>query len=162
MVVVGILGAIGLGRYFDRKGFDADEFAEQSRAVIRYGQKVAVAQNRAVFVRLDGTSVALCFDTACSATSRVLPAGANNSGSSATLAACGNTTSWACEAKPNNIVYAVAPASSSFYFDGQGKPFATADTIPSAASSFVRLTITISGDGSSRAVIVEQETGYVH
>lgn len=163
MVIIFVLAAIGLARFFDRKAFDADEFAEQSRSMIRYGQKVAVAQNRPVFVLFAGTTVALCFDTACSSTSRVLPAAGSNTGSSATLAACSNTSSWACEAKPTNIVYSVTPAgTTSFYYDAQGRPFAMADAIPSATSTFTPLTITISGDGSSRAVIVERETGYVH
>lgn len=169
MVLIGILGAVAMGRFFDRKGFDADGFAEQSRAMLRYAQKVAVAQNRAVYVRLNGTSVALCFEPACAAANRVLPAAGANSGSSATLAACGNTAAWACEAKPAGITYVLAPTSgygsgdaSYFYFDAQGKPYASANSYPSAMSSFLPLTITVAGDGGSRSITVEQETGYVH
>lgn len=161
IVLMGILGAVGVTRYFDRKTFDASEFIDQAKSMLRYAQKTAVAQNRPVYVRLNGASVALCFDAACN--TRVLPAAGTNSGNSLTLAACNNATAWACESKPANITYVLAPsATTSFFFDPQGKPFSVGDTYPGLTSSFATLTMTISGDGSSRTITVEQETGYVH
>jgi MSHA pilin protein MshC len=165
IVIMGILSAIGIGRFFDRKSFDAEEFAAQSKGMLRYAQKTAIAQNRPVYVSLNGSSVSLCFaaGATCVAASRVLPAAGGNSGGSATLAACGNTTAWACEANPAGITYALTPAGGSgFYFDAQGKPFAAGDAYPSSISTFATLIMAVSGDGMSRSLTVEQETGYVH
>ena len=69
IVIMGIMGAVAASRYFDRSSFDASAYTEQVRAMLRYGQKVAIAQNRPVFVRLDGSSVALCFTSSCTETS---------------------------------------------------------------------------------------------
>lgn len=164
LVIIGVLGAIASTRYFDRQTFDAASFADQSRAMLRYAQKVAVAQNRAVFVRLDLNSVALCFDSACSATSRLAAPSGANSQSVATRDRCGSDT-WYCEGVPRGISYALAPAAATpyvFYFDAQGKPYAATDAQGSPTSTFARLVMAISGDGSSRSVTVEPETGYVH
>jgi len=158
MVIVGILSAVALPRFFDRKVFDARGFADRMSSMLRFAQKYAVAQRRPVFVRLDGASVALCLDAGCSTSGRIrAPAGAN-SGSAATLAACGNDNSWSCEAVPSGLTY--TSGLSMFYFSGQGKPYLQTDVPP--ASGFTGLTIAISGDGSTRNITVEAETGYVH
>lgn len=162
MVIIGVLGAVAATRYFDRTGFDADAFTGQVRAMLRYAQKVAVAQNRDVFVRLDGNSVAVCFDSACSSTGRVTaPAGAN-SGAAATLLRCGNSTTWLCEAPPAGVTATVSGNGALFRFDALGKPFSSADAASAGVSTFQRVALTIGGDGSSRTVTVEPETGYVH
>jgi hypothetical protein len=49
-----------------------------------------------------------------------------------------------------------------FRFDALGKPFKDGDPLASAASSFERTEINITGDGSTRKVTVEPETGYVY
>lgn len=72
MVLIGILGAIGLSRFFDRSAFDASASAEQSLAMLRYAQKLAIAQSRPVFVRFDGTNMHLCFTAACAPGQEVL------------------------------------------------------------------------------------------
>jgi MSHA pilin protein MshC len=168
MILAGILGAIGVARFFDRNSFDADAFTGQARAMLRYAQKVAVAQNRAVLVRLDGDSIALCFDRGCSAANQVLAPSGANSGSSATQAYCGSSV-WYCEGRPASVTSslswsgtAAAPGPGSFYFDAQGKPYAAADPDGSVKSRFARLTMVIGGDGEARAVTVVPETGYVY
>jgi MSHA pilin protein MshC len=168
MIIIGILSAVGMMRFFDRKGYDADEFVGQAKSILRYGQKVAIAQNRPVYVRLNGASVALCFDSACTAANRVQAPGGANSGTSATLAACSNDGKWQCEAVPSNVSYALTPsapysgANNFFYFDALGKPYAAVDATTSATSTFAPLTISVSADGTARPIVVEQETGYVH
>jgi len=158
MIIIGVLAAVALPRLAERSSFDARGFADQMSAMLRYAQKSAVAQHRAVFVRLDGASIALCLDAGCTAAGRVrAPAGAN-SGKPATLAACGNDKAWFCEALPAGIGYAAALPM--FYFNALGKPYLPADVPPN--SSFASLPIAISGDGSTRIVTVEQETGYAH
>ena len=163
MVIIGILGAIGTARYFDRAVFDAAAYTEQMRGLIRYGQKVAVAQNRAVYVRLDGNSVALCFNNAnpCSTAAQVQAASGSNSASKETVAFCAAATSWACEGKPNGVSYTSTPAVALFYFDALGKPYADADT--TYVSTFTRLTVNVaSGDGTTSSITVEAESGHVY
>ena len=155
MVLIGVLGAVGASRFFDRSGFDAAAFAEQTRSTIRFAQKLAVAQNRPVFVRLDGDSVALCFDVPgpdCAPASQVLAPTGANSGNAATKTHCGSAT-WFCEGRPDGIHYRTAPALAHFAFDALGRP---------DAGAAQGLTITITGDGETRTVSVVHETGYVH
>ncbi|MDC8760400.1 type II secretion system protein [Janthinobacterium sp. hw3] len=156
MVIIGILAAVGAARFFDRQGFDADAFTAQVKALLRHGQKVAIAQNRAVFVRLDGQSVALCFDAGCA--SRLQPPSAQNSGSATTLSRCGNDPAWACEGAPAGVTVSGA---ATFRFDALGKPFAATDAAEASVSTFRTLALSVSGDGNARPVRVEQETGYV-
>jgi MSHA pilin protein MshC len=163
MVLVGILGAVGVARFFDRTGFDADAFTEQTRAMLRYAQKVAIAQHRPVFVRLDGKSVALCFTSSapCAVAQQVIAPSGANSGSGPTRASCGSGA-WYCEGNPAGISYtvnipAVSPGPGTFFsFDALGSPFG-----PDGSAGFPGLAITITGDGLVRTVSVARETGYV-
>lgn len=158
IVVVGILAAFAAPRFMQNETFDARTFTDQNLSMLRYAQKLAIAQNRPVFALLNGNRIALCFQVACATADRVLaPAGAN-SGSVATVTACGNTGTWFCEGRPNNVSY--TPASAVFYFNALGRPFATGDIEP--VSSFGRLNIAIGGGGITRTIVVEAETGYVH
>jgi MSHA pilin protein MshC len=163
MVLIGILGAVGAARFFDRTGFDADAFTEQTRAMLRYAQKVAIAQHRRVFVRMDGNSIALCFskEAPCATTDQVLAPSGANSGSDTTRTNCGSVV-WYCEGKPAGVNYTLGPgatyagAASYFYFDALGRPYDASDS-----AQFPGLTIAIAGDGINRAVSVAQETGHV-
>jgi MSHA pilin protein MshC len=166
IVLIGILGAVASARYFDNAGFDASAYAEQTRTMLRYAQKSAIAQHRPVYVVFGARRVALCFnfrlDASCSGANRVLaPAGAN-SGAKATVAACAGAD-WYCEATPANLAYALPVAGTAyFFFDPQGRPFAAADAYPGDASSFAGLVLRITGDGLKHDVTVSQETGYVY
>ncbi len=161
IIIVGILGAIGAVRYFDRRGFDAAAFAEQTRAALRFTQKLAVAQNRAVFAQLNGSTVALCFASTspCPANSRV-PALGSNGGA----AACA-PSSWYCEAPPGSVAYAVSPSAlSTLCFTALGQPGVpvSGSTVACNTSAFLSLTVNITGDGNTTAVNVAPETGYVY
>jgi MSHA pilin protein MshC len=165
MVLIGILGAVASARYFDSAGFDAAAYAEQTRSMLRYAQKIAVAQRRPVFVVFDVKRIALCFnyrlDASCSGANRVLaPAGAN-SGSSATVAECG-AADWYCEGTPANLAYTQTASPGYFFFDALGRPFSAADPYPGEPASFAGLVVRITGDGLNHDVTVSQETGYVH
>ncbi len=59
MVLVGILAVAALPRFFDQNVFEARGFLDETRALLRYGQKAAVAQRRTVCVALAGNGVAL-------------------------------------------------------------------------------------------------------
>lgn len=161
LVVGGILAAVAMPRFFQKDSFDARSFADQNVSMLRYAQKLAIAQNRPVFVLLNGSRIALCFSAACEASNRVLPPAGGNSGRKATLAACANATAWLCEGAPDKISYSVPQEAAAFYFNALGRPYKSTDTEP--VSSFpARVSIGISGGGIARTIVVEGETGYVH
>jgi MSHA pilin protein MshC len=99
-------------------------------SAIRYGQKVAIAQHRNVFVVATASSVSLCFDAGCAA---FVPSPAD--GGPFTVAA------------PSGIALTAA----SFGFNALGQP-----------SPNAQVTLSVTGDGTTRQIVVEQETGYVH
>ena len=59
MVVVGILAVAALPRFFDRSVFEARGFLDETRALLRYAQKTAVAQRRTVCVAFAAGGAAL-------------------------------------------------------------------------------------------------------
>lgn len=159
IVVVGILAAFAAPRFVQNEVLDARAFTDQNLNMLRYAQKLAIAQNRPVFVLLTSNRIALCFSAACEASNRVLAPAGTNTGSSATLAQCGTDRSWFCEGKPDKVTYGVPQAGISLYFNALGRPFQATDIDP--LSKFSKLNIAIGG-GPVRNVMVEAETGYVH
>lgn len=153
MIMVGVLAVFALPRFFDRLTFDELAFHDQTKSMLRYAQKLAVAQNRSVFVRLNGSSVALCYDSGCS--SHVAPPSGRGSGA----AACGNDADWFCEAPPSGVTY--SSPNTLFYFSAHGKPYNPGDTVLNSTFT-TQLAITITSSGSTRVIYVEQETGHVH
>ena len=63
MVVVGILAVFASSKFADRADFQARGFQDETRSLMRYAQKTAIAQRRAVCVALNATGVALTIDT---------------------------------------------------------------------------------------------------
>lgn len=167
MVLIGILGAVASARYFDSAGFDAAAYTEQSRSMLRYAQKIAIAQHRPVYVVFDVKRIALCFnfrnDPTCSPANRVLAPTGANSGSSTTVAQCG-AADWYCEGTPANLAYALPGGAipGYFFFDALGRPFGAADPYPGEPASFAGLVLRITGDGLNHDVAVSQDTGYVN
>jgi MSHA pilin protein MshC len=161
-VLTGILGAVASSRFIGRESFDTRAYTDQTLAQLRFAQKVAISQNRQVFVRLNGASIALCFDAGCA--TRVLASG-GNSASSKTLAACAQDKSWYCEAPPGATIYALLPALDAskqyFFFSALGKPYAATDK-PGGDATFSRLELAIQRGGERQSVYVEEDTGYVH
>ncbi|MYN43044.1 MSHA biogenesis protein MshC [Duganella sp. FT109W] len=176
IVVIGILGAIGASRFFDNTAFENRAYADQVRSLIRYAQKLAVVQNRAIFVRSDGNSFAVCSNAACNANDIIVAPGGNN-GSPATKLNClqGNAyaAQWMCVGRPANVVItaeAVRPelaAGGFFSFDAMGRPFnkdgtAMTATLPGAAVINVpAMTLTFASGGNTAILAIWPETGYV-
>jgi len=156
IVLVGILSALAITRFFDRTVYDTEAATEQLRTILRYGQKVAIAQHRNVFVILGPNSAALCFanEANCAAANQVQAPSGQNSDSAATRAAC-NARTWMCEGRPNNVAGAASRNITAFGFNALGQPFDI------NATTFGGLTITLSGSGNTRTVGVAPETGYV-
>ena len=157
MVIIGILAAVAASRFFGNSSVDSRVYGDQLAATLRYGQKMAIAQNRNVYARINANGVALCYQADCASGARVLaPAGAN-SDSTTTQTLCAQLT-WACEAPPSGVTVGVT---TQFYFDPVGKPFALADVPPTPTSTFTTLSVPVGGSGP-RTITVEAETGYVH
>jgi MSHA pilin protein MshC len=158
MLLIGILGAVGVARFFDRTGYDADAFTEQTRAMLRYAQKIAIAQNRPAYVRFDSGRIALCLDktTPCPSGSQVLAPSGSNSGTAATTASCASAT-WYCEGIPQGVSVVLPTGTSFLSFDALGRPFNDAGAlVPSGLALNIR-------DGVvGRQISVAPETGYVY
>lgn len=174
MVVMGALGAIGVARFFNNSTFEAREYADQAKAIIRYGQKLAVAQNRPIYVSAGGSSFALCTASACAVGNLVPSPSGSNSGGTATKAQCqiagSYVSNWMCEGKPASVSVSSNRASETgpgglFFFDAMGRPYNAADAgnaYGSASSFTTALNLTFTGGGVSVPVVIEAETGYVH
>lgn len=66
IAIAGILAAFAASR-INTRSFETEGFANQSRAMIRYAQKLAIAQRQTVAVVFTDTNIKLCYtDTACS------------------------------------------------------------------------------------------------
>ena len=157
IVVIGILGAIGASRFFDNSTFAGRAYADQAKSVVRYAQKLAIAQNRFVFVRATPAGFAVCFNTAncASPADLAFAPGGSNSGSAATRAACtlnnNYVANWLCEGTPPGVVVTGVAPGNAFSFDRMGRP-----------SFGAPLTLTFTSGASVYQFTVENETGYVH
>jgi MSHA pilin protein MshC len=151
MVIMSILLFVAAPRFFDHNTFDVRLFEDRIQTMLQYAQKTAIAQNRKIYVRLNGSSVALCLDATCSDDAHKLAAPGGSSGS------CGGSANafWMCEGIPAGVT--LSPATAGFFFNALGKPFDTG-----GASLSAQLDIAVTADGQSHHVYVEQETGYVH
>lgn len=131
-MVVGILALVATPRFFDRIGFDARAFSDQTRAMLRYAQKLAVAQRRDIYVAVGSSDIRLCYDAACAVT----------------VARPGDAGDFR-----NGVPQGVTLTSSAalFRFTAIGRP------LPDATQR-----IQVSGGGDTHVVNVERETGYVH
>ncbi len=152
IIILGILGATAAGRFFDRNVMDSKSYADSAASLIRYAQKVAIAQNREVWVAVVSGGIKLCYDSACNASDYVIAPGSSNSGSDSNF--CNGSTTWACEATAAGI--ALAPTVD-FYFDPLGKPFLSAGNAFTSAQEII-----VTGGPELHTVTVEMETGYVH
>lgn len=133
LVVVGALAVFALPRLFDRASFDARGFHDQVGSALRFARKAAIAQRRTVCVSVAAGTVTL---TAAAAPPPSIACGGGveipGTGTNVLTAPAGVTLS---------------PAS--FHFTALGQ--AVAGTV-----------ITVTGDGTSRTITVEGETGHVH
>ena len=153
IIIIGVLGASAAGRFMDRNVMDSRTFSDQGAALVRYAQKLAIAQNRDVWVVLASGGIKLCYSAACTAPERVTAPGGSNTATSAATDFCDGSSSWACEAPPSGLRFGTT---TSFYFDAVGKPFATGGALAAPQA------ISVIGGPAVRTFTVEMETGYVH
>ncbi len=132
MVIIGIVAAVAVPRFFDNNVFQSRGFADQVAASLRYAQKVAIAQRRNVCVAFTANSVTLTVASAAGAASPCNTSLQFPTGDAAYVITA-----------PASVAFTAAPAD--FNFDALGRPSAaTAGTI------------------GSTTITVEAETGYVH
>lgn len=62
IVLLGIISVVALPRFADRSDFQARGFQDETKSLLRYAQKAAIAQRRNVCVALAGTGVTLTID----------------------------------------------------------------------------------------------------
>jgi MSHA pilin protein MshC len=60
MVILGIIAAVAMPRFFDTNVFQERGAADQVRAALRYGQKIAIAQRGAVSVNITAAANSDC------------------------------------------------------------------------------------------------------
>lgn len=134
LIILAILAALGLGRFGATHTFEARGFADQAAALVRYGQKLAIARHGPIFVAQQVDRLQLC-----RAAGNPCPAGQGAPGPE------GETPFEALA--PADVV--ISATAANFSFDANGRP-----------SQAVVLTFN-SADGATN-LTVEAETGYVH
>ncbi len=60
LIIIGVLAVAAMPRFADRQSFDARGFYDQSLAMARYAQKVAIAQHTNVFFNASAASNTVC------------------------------------------------------------------------------------------------------
>lgn len=141
LVLLGIISFVAVSRFADTGAFTTVSQADQVRSVLRYAQKLAVAQNRPIHVRVSTTDVSACFNVC--GTAIASPSG--------TVAIDNGITVTANTALPFLM-----------YFDEKGRPYRSGDPVGTDASTFTGLVIGIAAGSYNGTVTVERETGYVH
>jgi len=142
LVVIGILAAVAIPRLVSGDAFSSRSFFDESRSIIRYAQKVAIAQRRQVFVNVTATRVEACYDAAC-ATRVPSPVDAADAQGAHT-----DSTEARWKLDPGRIAMSTA----NFNFNGLGQPSAGAViTFTSAVANY-----------PVRAINVVAQTGYVY
>ena len=63
MIIIGIIAVVALPKFAAKSDFETRGFQDETRALLRYAQKSAVAQRRNVCVTLNAVGVALTIDT---------------------------------------------------------------------------------------------------
>lgn len=63
IILIGVLAVVALPRFADRSVFESQGFLDETKALLRYAQKSAVAQRRTVCVIIASMGVTLNIDT---------------------------------------------------------------------------------------------------
>ena len=149
IVLVGILSAVALPRFFDNNVFQSRGFADQVLSTLRYAQKAAVAQRRFVCATFAANSVTLTHGPAsnCAGGGLTGPDGATP------------------YAVANAGIAIPPPAAGNISFDCLGRPRSVGDAAATCAPGNVvgvldaDQVVTVAG---APAITIERETGYVH
>lgn len=149
LVLIGVLAAVALPRFAERKAFDARGYTDQVLSTLRFAQKAAIAERRRVRVDIGASAVSV---SVCSVSSPGDACSGNMSscGIPLVLPAGGNSVT-----APSGI--SLTPHS--FRYDCQGRPVTDVD---SAWGNVATTDIIVAASGEpSRTIRIEAETGYV-
>lgn len=134
VVLLGILGAVVMPRFFGRSVFESRGFYDQVISTLRYAQKAAIAKHRVVCVLLTPGNVSLSYGTTGACADGALPDPLGG-GPYSINAPAGVTLS---------------ASAGAFSFNALGQP------------SFSGAPVTVAVSGYGPPISVEAETGYVH
>lgn len=147
MVIIGILAAIAMPRFFDRDTFDSRGFYDQVISTLRYAQKAAVAQHRFVCVTFTANSISLTQGT--------------NSDCTANAGALTNPSGTPYPLRSAHATFSATPANLSF--DCLGRPNSMGVATGLCGNNLAVLTANRTVQVNNASLItVEAETGYVH
>ena len=138
IVLVGIISAVAIPRFFDNTTFQERGFFDAALAAVRYAHKLSVASGCHTAVTVGASGLSLLRAATCSGTTFTQNVNRPSSSASYTETAPGG----------------VAVGSAAFYFDGVGRPYDSATSTLLAAA----LDISI----GSRTLRIEPESGYAH
>lgn len=133
MVILGVIAAVAIPRFFDRATFDSRGFYDQVIATLRHAQKVAIAQHQFVCVAFTANSVTLTIGP----------------GSTCGMPLTSPSGDTPYVLSSSNATFNPTPAG--FSFNALGQP---------SFSGAARV-VTVSGYDAT-PIIIEAETGYVH
>ena len=133
LVVIGVLAAAALPRFWDRQVFDSRGFYDETLSALRYAQKSAIAERRTVCVAFTSTTVTL-----------TIAAAAGSSVCGSNLASPDGASPFIVTAK-TGVSFVAVPTN--FQFNPLGQ-------------ATIGQTILVAN--ASGNIVIEQDTGYVH
>ena len=142
ILIIGILGTVGVSRFFGKDAFDELAFFDESLAAARYAHKLAIATRCDVLVDFDGTGFSIEQWSVCSP--------ASHSGPTTAVRHPASKSGGFVSMAPANITVSAA----TFYYDGFGRP---RDVISGAL-----ITAVTTIDVGSRTMEIEPQTGFTH
>lgn len=142
IVIVGILSAIAIPRFTTRVEFDARGFFDQTLNMVRYAQKVAIAQRRLVWVQASQADGIICLS--------YVKVNVNCQSDGGAPVWAPGEQSWFVRRAPTGVGFGGSPV---FAFDALGQP---------SPNTAVSLSVTQNGATVVGTVQIEAETGYVH
>lgn len=134
IVLIGILSVVAVPRLTGQQAYEELGFFDETRGILRYAQKTAVAKRRLVCVAFTANGVSLTFASAAGAAVCDTPL-------------AGPSGETPCQIVARSAGSSYAPLPGNFTFDPLGRP-STGQVITIA--------------GNPRTITVEAETGYVH
>ena len=138
VVIIGILAAVAVPRFFNNNVFQSRGFADQVQATLRYAQKEAIAQHR---------NVCVTFTLPAPSTITLRIASVSGAASPCDTNLISPTGGPYVITAPAGIAFAALPTA--FNFDALGRP--NPGALP-----------TINITGATNGITIEPETGYVH
>lgn len=139
LTVIGILAVFAIPRMVDRAAFQSRGFYDQAQGLVRYAQKIAIAQRQSapkppLFVVISIDQIRLCYDAAC-----LTPVTDPESGTPFVLPAPPGVT---------------LDPPTTFSFTGSGAP---------SSGGVIAINVYSAGVGDvNRIFFIEPQTGYVH